>query len=411
MKKLVIVGHGMVAQRLLERLVDRGVCAHWQITVIGEEPQPAYNRIMLSPFLAGEMVADDLSLAGSDWYAAHGVRCISGNAAIVIDRGGRSVGLANGEQVPFDRLVIATGAEAMMPPLPGTELDGVQVFRDRGHCDALLLCAQTATSAVVVGGGFLGLEAAAALTKRGLKVTVLHRSGHLLNRQLDCTAGEMLQQELAQQGLDLRCNSQIQAIEGQDRVESVLLNDGSRIEAEQVVFATGIKPRIDLAASAGLACGRGIEVDPWLRTSDSNIFALGECCQRAGQTYGLVEPGYRQAEVLAALFTESNHGPAGTTGVPGYQDEALATRLKISGIELFSCGEIEPDDSTESLVYHDQELRQYRHLIIRDQRLVGAILYGDAREGPWYFDQVQKGTDIRAIRQHLAFGSAWCEAA
>lgn len=406
MKKLVIVGHGMVAQRLLERLVQRGFCQHWQVTVVGEEPQPAYNRIMLSPFLAGEMAAADLALAASNWYASQGIRCISGNAVLFIDRGGRSVGLADGEQLPFDKLVIATGAEALVPPLPGTELDGVQVFRDRGHCDALLDCAQTATHAVVVGGGFLGLEAAAALAKRGLNATVLHRSGHLLNRQLDQPAGAMLQQDLARQGLDLRCNAQIQAIEGQGRVESVLLRDGSRIAAQQVVFATGVKPRIDLAKAADLACDRGIQVDPWLRTSDPNIYALGECCQRAEQTYGLVEPGYRQAEVLADLLGEGN-GPR----VQGYRDEALATRLKISGIELFSCGEIEPDASTESLVYQDQDLRHYRHLIIRDQRLVGAILYGDAREGPWYFDQVQKGTDISTIRQQLAFGAAYCEAA
>lgn len=411
MKKLLVVGHGMVAQRLLEKLVSNG--SDWEITVIGEEPEAAYNRIMLSPFLAGDMDEQDLPLAQANWYAQHGIRCLSGKAAVAIDRSARRVSLSDGSSVDYDHLVLATGAKAAVPDLPGSNLDGVQVFRSRADCERLRQAPAHARRAVVIGGGFLGLEAAAGLHRRGLQVTVLHRSGHLLNRQLDERAGLMLQTDLAEQGLELRCNTQVQALEGKDRVDAVRLGDGTLIPAQVVVFATGIRPRIELAREAGLDCGRGIQVDGFLGTSDPHISALGECCQYGEQTYGLVEPGYKQAAVLAAYLARRPSERSGyvESHPESYRDTALATRLKISGIELFSCGEIEASENTESLVYQDQDLRHYRHLLVRNHRLVGAILYGDAREGPWYFQQLQKQTDISTIRRHLAFGAAYCDAA
>lgn len=406
MKQLVIIGHGMVAQRLLERLVAKHAFREWQLTVIGAEPRPAYNRILLSTWLAGGLEASELTLAGPDWYQRHGIRCISGNAALAIDRKTCRVLLADGETVAYDHLVLATGAEPVVPPLPGHELDGVQVFRDWDDADNLRRCPDRAREAVVIGGGFLGLEAAAGLNQHGVRVTVLQRGGHLLDRQLDATAGTLLQNALSQQGLTLRCNVEAEAIVGRDRVEGVRLTDGTLIPAQRVVVAVGIKPRLALGREAGLDCDRGIRVDRLLRSSDPRISALGECCQLGDQTYGLVEPGYRQAEVLAARLA----GTASNDLEP-YRDSAVPTRLKISGVELFSCGEIATGEGIESLVYQDRELGHYRHLLIREARLVGAILYGDTRDGPWYFKQVQNSTDISTIRQHLAFGAAYCEAA
>ncbi|MFE8071046.1 FAD-dependent oxidoreductase [Marinobacteraceae bacterium S3BR75-40.1] len=399
-RQLLIVGHGMAAQRLVEKLVAAG--ADWQITVIGEEPQPAYNRILLSPYLADEVAAEALPLASRDWYSEHNIRLHCGDPVTAIDRDNQTVVTAQGRHLPYDHLVLATGAEARIPELPGTHLSGVHVFRTRADADQLRNLRHSARNVLVVGGGFLGLEAADGLQQQGLNVRVLHRSGHLLNRQLDQRAGQLLQQALESRGIAVHCNAELRALEGETRISSITLRDGTAFPAEAVVFAAGIQPRMALAQATGLEVNQGICVDPQLRTSDPAIFAIGECAEADGETVGLVEPAYRQAELLARLLSGEQ---------VQYRPEATAARLKISGLPLFSCGQIEPDRQTESLVYEDFDTGDYRHLLIRDNRLVGAVLYGDTRMGPWLFDRLQNRTDISPYRALLAFGEPYCNLA
>lgn len=397
----VIVGHGMATQRLLQALVQRGTGTA-SITVIGDEPGPAYNRILLSSLLAGEITEAELPLATADWYSRHGIECLSGDPVVEIDRQRQQVRTLQGRCLAYDRLVLATGSRPARPSIPGMDLPGVFDFRTLKDTRALLERAQSARSAIVIGGGFLGLEAAEGLRCQGVEVTLLHRNRHLLNRQLDPTAGALLTKRLRQRGLNIHLNADPTSLFGDERVQGVRLIDGTERVADLIVVATGIRPNIELAAAAGLDCDRAIRVDAGLRTSDPAIHALGECCQFNNHTYGLVEPIYRQAEVLAAILCgESAH----------YQEAPVATRLKISGIELFSCGRINPGPATESLIYEDREAGEYRHLLLQAHRLVGAVLYGDARHGPWYYEQIQRAADLSLWRAQLVFGPAFCEAA
>ncbi|WP_243865007.1 NAD(P)/FAD-dependent oxidoreductase [Halospina denitrificans] len=400
-RDLVIIGHGMASQRLLESLVAG---RHpWRITVIGAEPERAYNRILLSPLLAGEVTPEQLSFAGPDWYQRHGIRLHTGDGARTIDREQCCVVTEQGARFDYDRLVIATGSRPSSLGLEGENLQGVMGFRSLADVHWLTEQAAEGRRAVVIGGGFLGLEAAEGLRKQGMAVTLVHRGAYPLTRQLDATAGGLLVETLRERGLKLALNSQPARLVGSSRVEALELADGTELPAELVVIAAGITPNREIAADAGLDCGQGIRVDECLTTSDPRVHALGECCEFAGQTYGLVEPVNRQADVLAQHLS-------GLTA--GYRDEPVATRLKISGIDVFSCGETDnPGDGTESIVYHDRRAGEYRHLLLRDNRLVGAILYGDASAGPWLFEHLQQGTDLSDWRPRLAFGEAHCEAA
>lgn len=400
-QNLVIIGFGMASHRLLKSLVAAG--HQWNITVIGAEPEPAYNRILLSPVLAGEMSADELALAPASWYRDNGIRLHLGDGVASLDRSNRVVVTEQGARFGYDRLVFATGSRPARPGFEGDTLPGVVGLRNLADTRWLLQQSKAKRRAVVLGGGFLGLEAAEGLRKQGMEVSLVHRGSHLLNRQLDATAGELLGRTLGERGLSLYLENAITRVTTMDPIRGVELRDGTLLAADLVVVAAGISPNRELAEDAGLDCGRGIRVDDRLVTSDPAIHALGECCQFGELTYGLVEPVNRQADLLAARLTGAE---------ARYQEAPVATRLKISGIEVFSCGELDSRrPGIESIVYHDRHGGEYRHLLLASNRLVGAILYGDTSAGPWLFDHLQQGTDLGPWRAQLAFGEAYCGAA
>ena len=395
---LLIVGNGMAGHRLLEALLKHEHRPR-RISVIGDERTPAYNRILLSSWLAGETTRDALTLRDAGWYAEQGVELILGERVSEIDCGRQRVTTGSGREIGYDRLVLATGSRPAMPDVPGIELAGVQGFRDLDDARALTRASQTGRHAVVVGGGLLGLEAAEGLRKRGMQVTLLQRGERLMNRQLDATAAELLRRELRCRGLDIVPNTRLASLEGDGHghVRAVHIEDGRRLPADCVVVAAGIVPNVELGRRAGLETARGIVVDAWLTTSDPMSHALGECCEFEGQTYGLVEPIWRQVEVLAARLCHDR--------VDGYVEAPSATKLKVSGVLLYAFGPIEPDAGHEVLTYHDPQHGDYRRLLLRDNRIIGAILYGDTAFGPWYFEQSLAGRDLGTCRQALLFGA------
>ncbi|WP_280547437.1 MULTISPECIES: FAD-dependent oxidoreductase [unclassified Halomonas] len=400
---LVIVGNGMAGHRLVEALAGHpGRPA--RITVVGAEPTPAYNRILLSPWLAGEMDRAALTLREADWYAEQGVTLVLGERVKGLDRRARRLTLTSGHVIDYDRLVLATGSRPTLPAVPGIGLDGVHGFRDLDDAQALAAAAGTGGRAVVVGGGLLGLEAAEGLRKQGMATSVLQRSSRLMNRQLDATAAQLLEAELAGRGLAVHTDARLAALEdgGGGRVAAVHLEDGRRLPADCVVVAAGITPNVEPGRGAGLVADRALVVDGFLTTSDPAIHALGECCQFQGTTYGLVEPIWHQVEVLAAYLC----GEA----VAGYEDAPSATKLKVSGVSLYAFGPTAPDDHHEVLSYHDPEQGDYRRLLLRNGRIDGAVLYGDTAMGAWYFAQAQAGRDLGPCRQALLLGAADAEA-
>ncbi|NYS62252.1 NAD(P)/FAD-dependent oxidoreductase [Vreelandella salicampi] len=398
---LVIIGNGMASHRLVETLVKQPTRPQ-RITVIGAESSPAYNRILLSPLLAGEMQQDALTLRDAQWYAEQGVTLILGEKVETLDRSCQTLTTDSGRSLDYDHLVIATGSRPALPDVPGIELAGVHGFRDLQDAAALEAIAQSDGDAVVIGGGLLGLEAAEGLRKRGndIKVSVLQRSDRLMNRQLDTTAAHLLQDELTQRGLEIITGAQLARLDAdaQGRVDTLHLADGRQLNATSVIIAAGITPNAELGQQAGLTTQRGIVVDEWLTTSDPAISALGECCQFDGTTYGLVEPIWRQVEVLAATLCG--------TASQGYADAPSATKLKISGVALYAFGPTEASAEHDVLSYHDIERGDYRRLLLRDGQIEGAVLYGDTSQGPWYFEQALAGTDLSAFRQALLFGAA-----
>ena len=401
---LVICGHGMVAQRLLERLVAQPGQPFRRIVVFNGETSPAYNRIQLSALLAGDASEDSLALQQSAWYRQHNIEVHQGDPVTAIHREAKTVSTASGQEQPYSHLVIATGSRSAQLGISGEDLDGVVGFRDLQDTRKLIDISQRHRRAVVIGGGFLGLEAAEGLRSRGMAVTVLHRSPHLLNRQLDPTGGTLLADALASRGLSIRTGTSPVALLGKTSVRAVQLDDETLISTDLVVVAAGITPNIRLAKAAGLVCDRAIAVDQRLQTSDPAIYAVGECCQVGEQTFGLVEPGYQQAEVLAQVLCDN-------TSTAAFEPAVIATRLKISGIPIFSCGQTQPDGDTESVIWQDHETRHYCRLLVRDQRLTGAVLFGETSDGPWYSERIQQADDISPYRAHLAFGKPYCDAA
>ncbi len=398
---LVVIGNGMASHRLIEALVKQPTRPQ-RITVIGAEPSPAYNRILLSPLLAGEMQQEALTLRDTQWYAEQGVTLILGEKVEMLDRARQTLTTDSGRSLDYDHLVIATGSRPALPNVPGIELEGVHGFRDLQDAESLEAIAQKGGDAVVIGGGLLGLEAAEGLRKRGsdIKVSVLQRSERLMNRQLDVTAAHLLKDTLTQRGLQIITGAQLARLESdaQGRVAKIHLADGRQFNASSVIVAAGITPNAELGRQAGLRTDRAIVVDEWLTTSDPAVSALGECCQFEGTTYGLVEPIWRQVEVLAATLCG--------THTQGYADAPSATKLKISGVALYAFGPTEASAEHEVLNYHDLERGDYRRLLLRDGQIEGAVLYGDTSQGPWYFEQALAGTDLNAYRQALLFGGA-----
>ncbi|WP_322893243.1 MULTISPECIES: nitrite reductase large subunit NirB [unclassified Yoonia] len=394
-QRLVIIGAGMASGRMLELLFEAG--GDFDVTLFNAEPRGNYNRLMLSPVLSGEKTYEQIVTHDADWYAAQGVDCRFGEPVVRIDRENRVVYSAEGG-VPYDALVVATGSAPFIVPVPGKDLPGVVAYRDLEDANAMIAASAPGAKAVVIGGGLLGLEAAAGMAARGAEVTVIHLMGHLMERQLDPAAGYLLQKDLESRGLRIHCNGATKAILGDDKVEAVLLEDGTVYPADLVCMAVGIRPEVRLANDAHLTVGRGITVDDQLRTSDPAIFALGECVEHNQQLFGLVAPLYDQARVLA----ETLLGQQGA-----FKPVQTATKLKVTGVDLFSAGDFAEAPGREDIVFRDPGRGVYKRLIIEGDRLIGAVMYGDTADGAWFFDKIKTGAPISDQRDTLIFGPAY----
>ncbi|TAK50152.1 MAG: NAD(P)/FAD-dependent oxidoreductase [Xanthobacteraceae bacterium] len=397
---LVVIGNGMVAARLVEEL-SRHALGRYAIAVVGDEPRLAYNRVLLSSVLAGEVTSQEIELKTAAWWREHGVTVRYGCRAAAIDAGRRRVILADGSLLPFSKLVFATGSRSLRPNLPGIELPGVLTFRDAADAAMISAASGPGARAVVIGGGLLGIEAAYGLAKGGARVTLIHLMDRLMERQLDAPAAALLQNKLAALGVDIQLVAETARIDGQNRAEAVMLKDGRRIAADLVVVAIGIRPNTELAQGAGIACRRGIVVDDGLETSMSGIYAIGECAEHRGVCYGLVEPGYEQARVLARRLAGSDVAYAGSV---------VCTNLKVSGVNVFSAGDFLGEaHGSEALTLTDRANGVYRKLVVAGGRLTGAVLIGDTLDAPWYFRLIQASADIADRRDDLMFGQAIAE--
>jgi nitrite reductase [NAD(P)H] large subunit len=396
--RLVVVGNGMAGMRTVEELLALAPDLY-DIAVFGAEPHGNYNRILLSPVLAGEKTVGDIMLNAADWYAEHAIRLHAGKKVTRIDRRRKTVFAADGTAEPYDRLLLATGSAPIVLPLPGKELPGVVTFRDVDDVNRMLAAAgDGGRHAIVVGGGLLGLEAANGLAKRGMNVTVAHLLATLMERQLDAPAAGLLQRALEGRGLRFLLEHETEAIIGDTRVRGVRFRNGLELPADLVVMSVGIRPNVELAKAVGLYCNRGIVVNDTLQTYDPAIYAVGECVEHRGNTYGLVAPLFEQAKVCA------NH--LARAGSARYEGSLIATKLKVTGIEVYSAGDFQGDAECESLVFQDAARGIYKKVVLRDNRVRGSVLIGDTVDGPWYFQLLRDGTDVTNLREHLLFGRA-----
>jgi len=400
--RLVMIGNGMAGVRTIEELLKIAP-GFYDIAIFGAEPHPNYNRILLSPVLAGEMTVQDIILNDHDWYRDNGIRLHLGKKVAKIDRVKRVVVAEDGTEEAYDRLLLATGSNPFMLPVPGNDLPGVISYRDIKDTDDMIEAAQRYRHAVVIGGGLLGLEAANGLKLRGMDVTVVHIGPWLLERQLDETAGRMLQKSLEDRGLKFLLQKQTEMLvagegERSGRVAAIRFKDGMQIPADLVVMAVGIRPNTALAEASGIYCNRGIVVNDTLQTYDPKIYAVGECVAHRGIAYGLVAPLFEQGKVAA------NH--LANYGIGRYTGSVTSTKLKVTGIDLFSAGDFIGGKDTEEIVLNDAAGGVYKKLVIKDDRLVGGVMYGDTADGPWYFQLLKDGRDIHDIRDHLIFGQS-----
>ncbi len=395
-QRLVIIGAGMASGRVIEHLVEQAPDAY-DITLFNAEARGNYNRIMLSPVLSGEKTYADIVTHDDDWYATHGVTCRFGEHVVRIDREMKVVEGQNGH-VPYDKLIIATGSAPFIIPVPGKDLPGVITYRDLDDTNAMIDASAKGGTAVVIGGGLLGLEAAAGLAERGMDVTVVHLMGHLMERQLDEAAGYLLRRDLEKRGITIRTQASTKAIIGDGRAEAVLLENDETLPADLVVMAVGIRPETRLATDAGLDVARGIEVTAQMQTSDPDVFAVGECIEFDGNLFGLVAPLYDQAKVLARTLM----GDADAFVV-----KDTATKLKVTGCDLFSAGDFADDEGREDIVLRDPAKGIYKRLVIADDRLIGAVMYGDTADGNWFFQLIKDGTEVDDMRETLIFGPAF----
>lgn len=394
---LVVVGNGMAGCRAVEEILARDA-DRYRVTIFGAEPHVNYNRIMLSPVLAGEKTFDQIVINDRAWYDDNDIELIVSDPVEAIDRAARTVTAKSGRTVGYDRLLIATGSDPFIIPVPGHDLDGVISFRDMADVDRMVAAAQHGGDAVVIGGGLLGLEAAHGLSLRGMKVTVIHLMPNLMERQLDEAAGWLLKSALEARGQTILTGGDTAEIVGDAGVEGVRLKDGRLIPASLVVMAVGIRPNIGLAREAGLAVGRGIHVDDHMVTSDPAVLAVGECVEHAGQVYGLVTPLWDMCRALADGLTDRH---------TGYRGSVTSTKLKVSGIDVFSAGDFSGGEGAQDIVLRDASRGVYKRVVVRDDRIAGAVLYGDTADGGWYFDLMKRGEDISSIRDMLIFGQAF----
>jgi nitrite reductase (NADH) large subunit len=399
-ERLLVVGNGMAGLRLLEEVLALAP-GRFDIAVIGAEPEPAYNRVLLSSLLAGEIGADDVAMRPRAWYAEHGIALRTGQPAVALDTAARQIVLRDGEAVAFDTCVLATGSEPIRLALPGTALAGVTTFRSLADVAYLAAAAAKRVPAVVIGGGLLGIEAAYGLARAGVPVTLVHLMDRLMERQLDAEGARLLERALEAQGIRVLLQAQTRAIHGASRVESVELQDGRRIACGLVVMAVGVHPSTALAETAGMPTRRGILVDDRLETAARGIHAIGDCAEHASICHGLIEPAHEQALVLARVLC----GEAAS-----YPGSTPAANLKVSGVPVFSAGDFE-GAGAEPIVVRDDVIPAYRKLVVRDGRLVGVVLVGDTRDALWYAELIRSRRPIAPIRDALAFGEAFAEAA
>ncbi|QOZ11097.1 NAD(P)/FAD-dependent oxidoreductase [Bradyrhizobium sp. CCBAU 51765] len=393
---LIIVGNGMAAARLVDELAKTAL-GRYAVAVIGEEPRLAYNRVLLSSVLAGETGSHEIELRPAEWWRHRGVTVRYGYRVTEIDTGRRELKIEGEESMEYSKLVLATGSTPLRLNVPGADLAGVHTFRDTRDVDLLLTLAAAKKRVVVVGGGLLGLEAAYGLAKAGAPVTLLHLMDRLMERQLDPPAADLLKTLVERKGIRILLNASTKCIHGDGQVEAVELADGNRIEADAVIFAAGIKPNVVLAKDAGIAVNRGIVVNDVMQTSSADIFALGECAEHRGTCYGLVEPAYEQARVLARHLS----------GRPAaYQGSVVSTNLKVSGVSVFSAGDFMGGEGSESLVLSDRSRGTYKKLVIADGRLTGAVLIGDTVDALWYLELIRNRDKVAAIRTDMMFGRA-----
>ena len=397
-EKLVIIGNGMAPGRMLEHLKEAAP-DRYDITIFNAEPRVNYDRIMLSPVLSGEKDYEQIVIHGDGWYIRNGITLYKGHKVVAIDRAAKTVTSDRGVTEPYDRLVIATGSVPFIIPVPGNDLPGVISYRDLDDVNAMLVAAQSRDKAVVIGGGLLGLEAAAGLKERGMDVTVLHVMPTLMERQLDPAAGYLLQKAIEARGIKVITKANTKAILGEHRVRGVELATGEIIPATLVVMAVGIRPNIGLAKEAGLTVNRGIVTDDRMTTSDPDIFSLGECAEVGGHVYGLVAPLYEMARVVAAKLAGAE--------AKGFVHSDTPTKLKVTGIDLYSIGDFADGDDREEIILRDAAAGIYKRVILQDNRIVGTVLFGETADGAWFNDLKKKEVDISDMRDTLIFGQAF----
>ncbi len=394
---LVVIGNGMAGCRGVEELIARDP-TRYRVTIFGAEPHVNYNRIMLSPVLAGEKTFEQIVINDHSWYATNTIELVTSDPVQAIDRAAKTVTARSGLTVWYDRLLIATGSDPFIIPVPGKDLPGVISFRDMADVDHMLEAAGKGGAAVVIGGGLLGLEAAHGLTLRGMKVTVIHLMPTLMERQLDEAAGWLLKSALEARGQTILTEANTAEIVGDTHVEGVRLKDGTLIPASLVVMAVGIRPSVALARDAGLEIGRGIKVDDHMVTSDPSILAVGECVEHDGNVYGLVAPLWDMCRALADGLTDSH---------TGYRGSVTSTKLKVAGLDVFSAGDFSGGAGAEDIVLRDASRGVYKRVVVKDDRIVGTVLYGDTSDGGWYFDLLKRREDISGLRDMLIFGQAY----
>ena len=397
-QKLIVIGNGMAGCRAVEELLAR-TPGLYDIEIYGAEPEVNYNRIMLSPVLAGEASFDEIVINGREWYEENGIALRSGEEVVGIDPAARMIATGKGRRQSYDRLLIATGSLPFILPVPGAALDGVIAFRDIADVRHMIEASKSGGRAVVIGGGLLGLEAANGLRALGMDVTVIHLVDTLMERQLDEAAGFLLRRELESRGIEVITGAATEEILGIEHVEAVRLKDGRVIAADLVVMAAGIRPNVALARDAGLACNRGIVVDDHMCTSDPSILAVGECVEHAGQVYGLVAPIWEMCRAVGDTLAERQG--------EGYRGSVISTKLKVTGVNVFSAGDFATGDDRDEIVFRDAARGVYKRLIVAGDRLIGAVLYGETEDGGWYFNLLREGGSIADSRETLIFGPAF----
>ncbi len=399
-EKLVLIGNGMAGMRTVDELLKLSP-DKFDITVFGAEPHGNYNRIMLSPVLAGDKQLNEIIINDLQWYRDNKITLYTGKTITKIDRVNQQVLSDDGTAADYDRLIIATGSLPVMLDIPGKELEGVISFRDINDVNVMIETAKTHKNAIVIGGGLLGLEAANGLMIQGMNVSVVHRNNTLMSQQLDQEAADLMRAELEEKGMHFLMNHHTEALLGDKRVKKVRFKDGSEVDADLVIMAIGVRPNIALAQASGIQCDRGILVDDTLQTFTPTIYAVGECVQHRKKTFGLVAPLFEQAKVCANHLVDM--------GIASYVSSVTSTKLKVTGINLFSAGNFIGDEMTQSLVFKDPARHIYKKLVIQDNKIVGIVLYGETGDGLWYFSLLTEEQDISKMRENIIFGQQHIE--